>query len=104
MSKRPKLAKFDSGKRPRRLYTGIRQMPKQEKCKRPKLAKFHSSKRPRRLYTGIRQTPKQTKCQKGPSWQNCIPVNAQEGNTPTYDKRPSRQNVKKAQASKIVFR
>ena len=72
--------------------------------KRPKLAKFDFGKCPRRLYTGIRQMPKQAKCQKGPSWQNFIPVNAQEGYTPIYDKRPSRQSLKKAQAGKIPFR
>jgi hypothetical protein len=69
--------------------------------KRPKLAKLYSGKRPRRLYTDIIQTPKQAKCQTGPSWQNSIPVNAQEGYTPVYEKSPSRQNVKQAQASKI---
>jgi hypothetical protein len=33
MSNRPKLAKLYSGKRPRRLYTGMWQMAKQENIK-----------------------------------------------------------------------
>jgi hypothetical protein len=37
---------------------------------------------------------------KGPSWQNIIPVNAQKGYTLTYDKSPSRKIFKKAHAGK----
>ncbi len=38
-----------------------------------------------------------------PKMAKSIPVDAQEGYTPVYDKSPSRQSVKHAQAGKILF-
>jgi hypothetical protein len=40
---------------------------------------------------------------KGPSWQNLIPVNAQEGYTPIYDKNPRRKKCQKGPCSQKLI-